>query len=182
MYEDPRLVQWQQLGARIGQDIYIGSDVYVELDFVPLLTIEDGVVLAHGVSILLHDSALNNIAGEPIKFAQVILRRKCYVGANATILCGVEVGAGALVGAGVLVAQDIPAGAVAYGHPARMVGTVQDLIAKQRLQRANSKKFFYIDVIPWRDRRDAAAHQQVAAQINELMQRIIEADRPADVK
>jgi acetyltransferase-like isoleucine patch superfamily enzyme len=174
MQEDPRLVQWQQLGARIGKDIYVGADVYVELDFVPLLTIEDGVVLARGVSILFHDSALNNIAGEAIKFAQVVLRKNCYIGANSTILCGVEVGVGALVGACSLVTKDIPPGAVAHGQPAQVMGTVQDLIVKQRLQQTASGKYGYLDVIPWRDRRDEAAHQQVAAQIGELMRRMIE--------
>ena len=174
MYEDPRLVQWQQSGARLGQGIYVGTDVYVEIDFVPLLTIEDGVVLARGVSILFHDSSLNNIAGEPIKFGQVILRKNCYIGANSTILCGVEVGEGALVGAGALVTKDVPAGAVAYGQPAQVAGTVQDLIAKQRRQQATGQKYFYLDVIPWRDRRDEAAQQQAAAQIGELMRRMVE--------
>jgi acetyltransferase-like isoleucine patch superfamily enzyme len=174
MYADPRLAQWQQLGARIGKDIYVGTDVYVEVDFVPLLTIEDGVVLARGVSILFHDSALNNIAGEAIKFAQVILRKNCYIGANSTILCGVEVGEGALVGACSLVTKDIPAGAVAYGQPAQIAGTVQDLIAQQRLEQAASQKCFYLDAIPWRDRQDEAAHQKVTMQIGELMRRMVE--------
>ncbi len=182
MSEDPRLVQWQQLGARLGQGIYVGADVYVELDFVPLLTIEDGVVLARGVSILLHDSALNNIAGEAIKFAPVILRKNCYIGANSTILCGVEVGEGALVGACSLVTSDVPAGAVAYGQPAQATGTVQGLIAKQRLQQAASQRYFYIDVIPWRERRDEAAHQRVAAQISEFMRRIVETTEPHSSK
>ncbi|WP_280385271.1 hypothetical protein [Nocardia wallacei] len=44
------------------------------------------------------------------------------VGSGSVILAGVTVGAHALVGAGSLVTRDIPAGTLAYGHPARVHG------------------------------------------------------------
>jgi acetyltransferase-like isoleucine patch superfamily enzyme len=49
------------------------------------------------------------------------------IGANATILPFVVVGARALVGAGSVVTRDIPAGMVAYGCPAVAVRAVDDL-------------------------------------------------------
>ena len=154
MADDPRLEHLRTIGARIGRDVFLGADVYVEAEFAPLLTIEDGVVLARGVTILLHDSALNNVCGDPLKFGGVALRARCYLGANATVLCGVEVGAGAIVGAGAVVTQDVPAGAVAYGNPARVQGTVRALAEKHRRLRPTSERFGYLDLTPWRERRE----------------------------
>lgn len=148
---DPRLHELRAYGAHIGTGVFFGPDVYIEHHFAPLLVIEDGVVLARGVSILLHDSALNNVAGEPVRFGRVTLRTNCYVGANATIMCGVEVGARSIVGACSLVTDDIPADMVAYGQPARVQGTVAALIEKHRHAR-NSDRFWYLDLVPWRDR------------------------------
>jgi acetyltransferase-like isoleucine patch superfamily enzyme len=44
------------------------------------------------------------------------------VGSGSTVLAGVTIGAHSLVGAASLITQDIPAGALAYGHPARVHG------------------------------------------------------------
>ncbi len=43
------------------------------------------------------------------------------IGANATILCGLRIGRGALVGAGSVVTKDVAPGAVVAGNPARLV-------------------------------------------------------------
>ncbi|GAB4209800.1 MAG: hypothetical protein OHK0022_41530 [Roseiflexaceae bacterium] len=150
--EDWRIEQLRAHGAQIGTRVFLGPDVYIEQDFAALLTIEDGAVLARGVCILLHDSALNNVAGGPVKFGRVTLGRNCYIGANSTILCGVAVGAGAIVGAASLVVSDVPEGMLAYGHPARVQGSVADLLDKHRQERAGSQRFFYIDMVPWRER------------------------------
>jgi carbonic anhydrase/acetyltransferase-like protein (isoleucine patch superfamily) len=157
MDDDARIMELRAHGARIGRDVFLGADVYIERDFAPMLIIEDGVVLSRGVSILLHDSALNNVAGEPLKFGQVILRENCYIGVNTTILCGVEIGARAVVGACALVTDDIPAEMVAYGQPARVRGKVADLIEKHRQMRTSGARYYYLDLIPWRDRRHDAS-------------------------
>ena len=55
------------------------------------------------------------------------MRRLARIGANSTILPGVEIGEGALVGAGSVVVHDVPAGAVVAGNPARVIKQVADL-------------------------------------------------------
>lgn len=58
----------------------------------------------------------------------VVVERLARIGANATLLPGVVVREGALVGAGSVVVSDVPAGAVVVGNPARFIGWVDDLV------------------------------------------------------
>jgi acetyltransferase-like isoleucine patch superfamily enzyme len=178
MADDPRIEQLRRLGARVGRDVFFGADVYVEVDFAPLLTIDDGVVLARGVTILLHDSALNNVLGEPLKYGRVALRERCYIGANATLLCGVEVGAGAVVGAASVVTCDVPPGAVAYGNPARVRGRVSDLAARHRRLRETNGPFRYLDIAPWREHRDGEAAADAAARIATFVRAMADEKKP----
>ena len=172
--EDPRLTELRSLGARIGTGIYLGPEVYFEKDFATLLTIEDDVVLSQGVTVLLHDSSLNNLLDAPIKFGAVTLRRGCYVGANVTLMCGVEIGAGALIGAASLVRTDVAAGAVAYGAPARAVGTVAELTARDALEEQQlvtpGARFFHVPARRWRD-RSADEDRQLGVDIEAALRR-----------
>jgi len=56
------------------------------------------------------------------------VRRRVSIGANVTVLPGVEIGEGALVGAGSVVAVNVPAGVVIAGNPARVVKKVDELV------------------------------------------------------
>ena len=152
--DDPRIAELRELGASIGHAVYFGPEVYVEKDFASLLTIEDGVVLSQGTTVLLHDSSLNNVAGHAIRFSAVTLRSGCYLGANVTILCGVEVGAGALIGACSLVTSDIPAGMVAAGQPARVTASVSEIVERHRQRAIEDPGWIDVPAKPWRDRSD----------------------------
>ncbi len=57
------------------------------------------------------------------------IRTRARIGANATLLPGVEIGAEALIGAGTVVVKDVPAGAVVVGNPARVLKHVSDIDA-----------------------------------------------------
>ena len=58
------------------------------------------------------------------EFRATLVRRGASVGANATILCGVELGTYCLVGAGAVVTTDVPDFAMVVGVPARQQGWV----------------------------------------------------------
>lgn len=57
----------------------------------------------------------------------VLIKRRAKVGANATLLPGVVLGIGCLVGAGAVVTRDVPDDAIVVGNPARQVGRVSEL-------------------------------------------------------
>ena len=56
------------------------------------------------------------------EYQRTLVRRGASIGANATIVCGVTLGAYAFVGAGAVVTSDVPAYALMVGVPARRVG------------------------------------------------------------
>ena len=56
------------------------------------------------------------------EYRRTVVKRGASVGANATILCGHEIGRYALIGAGSVVTKDVPDFALVVGNPARVVG------------------------------------------------------------
>ena len=54
------------------------------------------------------------------------------IGGNATVLPGIRIGAGALVGAGSVVTKDVPAGMVVAGNPARVIKPVSDVVCRAK--------------------------------------------------
>lgn len=56
------------------------------------------------------------------------VRRQVSIGANVTVLPGVEIGEGSLVGAGSVVVANVPPGVVVAGNPARVVKKVEELV------------------------------------------------------
>jgi hypothetical protein len=60
----------------------------------------------------------------PERFSRTVVRRGASIGANATILPGLEIGQQAMVGAGAVVTRSVPPFAIAVGNPARIVGYV----------------------------------------------------------
>lgn len=58
------------------------------------------------------------------EYKQTLVKRGASIGANATIVCGVTLGAYCFIGAGAVVTRDVPDYAVVYGNPARLKGWV----------------------------------------------------------
>ncbi len=58
------------------------------------------------------------------EFSKTLVRRGASIGANATIICGNEIGAYAMIGAGAVVTGNVPAHALMIGTPARRMGWV----------------------------------------------------------
>jgi len=67
------------------------------------------------------------------------------VGADTLVLPGVTIGDDTVVGAGSLVSSDIPAGSLAVGRPARLVGNTRDLFERRRARIEAGPRFALSD-------------------------------------
>ncbi|MBC7863560.1 MAG: N-acetyltransferase [Bacteroidia bacterium] len=60
------------------------------------------------------------------QYAKTIVKRGASIGANATIVCGHDIGEFAFIGAGSVVTKNIPAYALVVGNPARQIGWMSE--------------------------------------------------------
>ena len=58
------------------------------------------------------------------QYAKTTVKRGASIGANATIVCGHDIGEFAFIGAGAVVTKDVPPYALVVGNPARQIGWV----------------------------------------------------------
>lgn len=58
------------------------------------------------------------------QYARTVVKKGASIGANATIICGNDIGEYALIGAGAVVTKDVPAYALIVGNPAKQIGWV----------------------------------------------------------
>jgi acetyltransferase-like isoleucine patch superfamily enzyme len=108
-------------GCRIGDRVKIHANCYVA----QYTEIEDDAFLAPGVTI-----ANDLYPGDPASAKMMsgpVIGAGAHIGVNVTILPFVRIGEGALIGAGAVVVRDVPPGRVAFGNPAVVRGTVDEL-------------------------------------------------------
>lgn len=122
-------------GARIGKNCNICDGVFVENEVVigDNVTIKCGVQVWDGITVednvfigpnaTLTNDMYPKSRNENWKLLRTVLRRGCSIGANATILPGVEIGEGAMIGAGAVVTESVPAHAVVVGNPGKIIKT-----------------------------------------------------------
>jgi len=131
-------------GCKIGQDTKIGAFVEIQKNatvgarckisshsfICEGVTIDDEVFIGHGV-VFTNDrhpratgetGAVKTDADWTLEATSV--QRRASIGSHATILCGVSIGEGAMIGAGAVVTHDVPAHAVVVGVPARRIGSI----------------------------------------------------------
>lgn len=115
---------WSPEGhIEVGADSYIGP--HAVLFGAGGIRIGCDCLVSPGVVITSHQHTFaeleRTIREQPLRFAEVVVEDDVWIGANATVLPGVRIGRGAVVGAGAVVTKDVPAHAVVMGVPARRV-------------------------------------------------------------
>lgn len=124
--------------AVIGCCCNINCHTFIENDVVigDYVTVKSGVYLWDGIRIednvfigpnatFVNDSYPKS-KQYPRDFQQTILKKGCSIGANATLLGGIEIGENALIGAGSVVTKNVKPHALMLGNPARQVGWVNN--------------------------------------------------------
>jgi len=109
-----------QKGVSVGRRVKISSHTFI----CEGVTIEDEVFIGHGVTFINDKYPRATTASGEIKTdtdwtcTTTLVKRGASIGSNATIMCGVTIGEGAMVGAGSVVTHDVPDGVVVAGVPA----------------------------------------------------------------
>jgi acetyltransferase-like isoleucine patch superfamily enzyme len=108
-------------GCSIGHRVKIHSNCYIA----QFTEIEDDAFLAPGVTIA--NDLIPGRSESANAMTGPLIQAGAQIGVNVTILPYVTIGYGALVGAGAVVTRDVPARAIAYGNPAEVRGSLDDL-------------------------------------------------------
>lgn len=138
-----RFALLRKLASRCGELVDIREDVHLRavhglsigdrVSIHPLSYIDatGGVVIgndtsiAHGVTIMSTSHRFDDcnvpIRDQGVEARPVVVHDDVWVGAGARILGGTTIGGGSVVAAGAVVTQDVPAGVVVAGVPARIV-------------------------------------------------------------
>ena len=122
---------WRGLGCKVGKNVNIGHQVRVDFGNAERITIDDDAHIANGVTFLCHMRDVTHyhvgmIAMDmPAKYGDIHLGKGCYIGINVTIMPGVHIGEGAVIGSCALVTKDVPAWTIAAGVPAKVIKNVE---------------------------------------------------------
>jgi UDP-2-acetamido-3-amino-2,3-dideoxy-glucuronate N-acetyltransferase len=115
-----------QKGAKIGADCKISSHTFI----CEGVTIEDGVFVGHNVSFI-NDKYPRSVNADGSMQTEAdwsvvttLVKKGASIGTSTTVLCGVTIGEGAIVGAGSVVTKDVPAHTIVAGVPARVIRKV----------------------------------------------------------
>ena len=115
-----------QRGARVGRRVKVSSHTFI----CEGVQIEDNVFVGHSVTFI-NDRYPRSVnaagelqTGEDWAVVPTIVRKGASIGSGSTILCGVEIGEGAIVGAGSVVTRSVPAGTIVAGNPAEVLRKV----------------------------------------------------------
>jgi acetyltransferase-like isoleucine patch superfamily enzyme len=130
--------------ARIGERVVIGKNVFIDFG-VPIgndVKIQNNVSVYHGVTIEdavfvgphvcftndLHPRAVNYDGSQKSdadwELSETLVRRGVSIGANATIIAGIELGEHCLIGSGSVVNRSVKPYSLVVGNPARAIGHV----------------------------------------------------------
>lgn len=116
-----------QKGASIGRRVKVSSHSFI----CEGVTIEDEVFIGHGVMFIndKYPRATNSTGALQTeadwKVIATLVKRSASIGSNATILCGITIGEGAIVGAGSVVTRDVPDWTIVAGNPDKIIRKIE---------------------------------------------------------
>ena len=125
------IVRLCKRGLVLGKNVKVEKGVNIDANFPWLIEIGDNVVLSPWVYILSHDSAYKRLTGY-MRIGKVKIEDEVFIGAKATILPGVTVGRGSIVGTNCVVTKDVPPYSIVIGIPGRVISSIDEGMKKQQ--------------------------------------------------
>jgi UDP-2-acetamido-3-amino-2,3-dideoxy-glucuronate N-acetyltransferase len=121
-------------GCNIGQNVVVspkvilGKNVRVQNN----VSIYEGVICEDDVFLgpsMVFTNVINprSAVSRKNEYKQTLVRKGASIGANATIVCGNEIGEYAFIGAGAVITKPVPAYALLVGNPAKQIGWMSEL-------------------------------------------------------
>lgn len=122
--------------SKIGNNCIISKDTYIDFDVAigDNVKIQNGVSVYHGVTIeddvfvgpnaTFTNDHVPRAFNSDWKVSNTLIKKGASIGANSTIICGIEIGEYAMIGAGCVVTKDVPAYTLVVGNPGRIIGFI----------------------------------------------------------
>lgn len=115
------------LGMKVGNKTSFALMVMLDVMFPEKISVGRNTVIGYNTTILAHEYLINEY-----RLGSVVIGDEVMIGANSTLLPGIEIGNGAIVSAGTLVHKDVPAGAFVGGNPMKVIYSPEEM--KKRIQ------------------------------------------------
>lgn len=126
-------------GCKLGSNCNVGQNVVIS----PKVVLGNNVKVQNNVSIytgviceddvflgpsMVFTNVINPRSGVNRRgqYAKTIVKKGASIGANATIVCGNDIGAFAFIGAGAVVTKYVPPFALVVGNPAKQIGWISE--------------------------------------------------------
>ncbi|WP_096190220.1 acyltransferase [Evansella halocellulosilytica] len=115
------------LKMKVGDQAAVALMVMMDVMFPEKISIGKNSVIGYNTTILAHEYLIKEY-----RLGDVHIGDNVLIGANSTILPGVEIGEGAIVSAGTLVHKDVPPGAFVGGNPMQVIKTKEQREAEEK--------------------------------------------------
>jgi len=114
--------------TNFGKFITIGKNVFINhaCSFLDMggITIEDEVLIGPKVNLITENHPLDPEDRRALVTKPILIKKRAWIGAGATILPGVTVGENSVIAAGAVVSKDVPDHTVVGGIPANIIKTI----------------------------------------------------------
>lgn len=112
------------LNITIGKNVFLNTSCHFQDQ--GGITIGDGTLIGHNVVLATLNHNEDPALRDELRPAPIVIGKRVWIGANATVTPGVTIGDGAIVAAGAVVTKDVPPNTIVGGVPARILRTVKE--------------------------------------------------------